>query len=278
MIRYGIIATIALLIAAAAAMTLRDGDPVISPAPSIAAYPAPTGDVQQRLALLEATIREEQQLRFEMQQKLSDLEQLNESLVQQLASVSQMRTQNFEDGFQPLREQIAERRANAAETDPTDRVQQRLVEAGFDAYEAEEITRIIEEQQMRRLNALYAAEQSGERVDIQAFQAEATQELKDRLGETDYEKYLEATRRPTSVNVRNVLESSPAQAAGLQTGDEIIRYDGERVYNVNELNRLTSSVDASGSVLVEVMRDGQTISMSLPAGPIGITSRSRDGR
>lgn len=275
MIRYGIIATVALLIAVAVTATFRTGETSSSLEPVATVNSILQGDLQQRLALLEATVRDEQQLRIEMAQKMSELEEQNQWLEQQFASVGQTSMANLETPT--FREQFAERRAVGEGVDPAERTQQRLVEAGFDDFEAAEIVRITEELQMRRLNTLFEAEQSGERVDIQALQAEATQELKDRLGEADYEKFLEATRRPTSVAVRNVLESSPAQTAGLQSGDEIVRYNGERVYNINELNRLTNSTDGSGSVLVEVVRDGQTISVSLPAGPIGITSRSRGG-
>lgn len=274
MIRYGIIATVVLLVAVAVAATFRTGEPSRLSEPVAITNSMPQGDLQKRLALLEATVRDEQQLRIEMALKMSELEEQNQWLEQQLVSGGET---TIAMGEAPsFREQFAERRATG-NIDPTERAQQRLVEAGFADYEAAEILRMTEEFQMRRLNAMFEAEQSGERIDMQAFQAEATQELKDRLGEADYEKYLEATGRSTSVAVRNVLESSPAQSAGLQSGDEIVRYAGERVYNVTELNRLTSSASDSGSVLVEVIRDGQTISISLPAGPIGITSRGRGG-
>ena len=255
--------------------TFRNNE-IVDSAPSDVSSSIPQGDVQQRLTSLESMVLEEQQRRIALEQRVSELVEQNNWLSAQLVSggsdqegVVGSDTEARESG---LREQFSERR----EIDQGERTQQRLVAAGFDEFEAAEIVRITEELQMRRLNALFQAEQSGERVNVQAFQAEATQQLKDRLGEADYEKYLEATRRPTSVAVRNVLESSPAQLAGLQSGDEIVRYDGERVYNVAELNRLTSTND-SESILVEVIRNGQPITVSLPAGPIGITSRSRGG-
>jgi len=276
MIRYGIIATIALLVAATVGATFR-GNEIADSTPSNAIRSIPQGDMQQRLAALESVILEEQQRRIAMEQQVSELAEQNRWLSDQLVSggsdqegVADLSIEAHEIG---LREQFAERREVI---DEGERTQQRLVASGFDEFEAAEIVRTLEELQMRRLNALFQAEQSGERVNVQALQAEATQQLKDRLGEADYEKYLEATRRPTSVAVRNVLESSPAQLAGLQSGDEIVRYDGERVYNVAELNRLTST-NESDSVLVEVIRNGQPITISLPAGPIGITSRSRGG-
>lgn len=276
MIRYGIIATIALLVAATVMATFRSNDTATSVSSDVVSS-IPQGDIQQRLAALESMVLEEQQRRVAIEEQLSEMEEQNRWLSDQLASGSS----NFEERVgsddntpvQNFREQLTERRSDA---DQGERTEQRLISAGFDEFEAAEIVRITEELQMRRLNAVFQAEQTGERVNVQAFQAEATQELKDRLGEADYEKYLEAMRRPTSVDVRNVLESSPAQLAGLQSGDEIVRYGGERVYNVAELNRLTST-NESDTVLVEVIRDGQPITVSLPAGPIGITSRSRGG-
>ena len=62
-----------------------------------------------------------------------------------------------------------------------------------------------------------------------------------------------------------------AQAAGLQTGDEVIAYAGERVFNISDLNQLILEGAPGQTVVVDVLRDGQQIQVYVPRGPIGIT-------
>ena len=95
------------------------------------------------------------------------------------------------------------------------------------------------------------------------------------MGDADYERYLEASDRPTRVSVSSVIESSPAQSAGLWPGDEILRYDGERVFSMTDLTRQTMEGEAGESVVIDVMRDGTLMQVVLPRGPVGITGGRR---
>jgi len=72
------------------------------------------------------------------------------------------------------------------------------------------------------------------------------------------------------VPVRGVMASSPAAIAGLQSGDQIVRYDGERVYSNRDLMTRTLGGEGTGNVVVEVLRDGAVMQVTLPRGPIGI--------
>jgi S1-C subfamily serine protease len=94
--------------------------------------------------------------------------------------------------------------------------------------------------------------------------------LRAELGDTDYERYLQADGRPTAVPVRDVLASSPAERSGLQPGDEIVAYAGQRVFGMSELNSLTLEGTPGESVIVDVRRAGQNVQLVLPRGPIGI--------
>ncbi|MDH3339232.1 MAG: PDZ domain-containing protein, partial [Gammaproteobacteria bacterium] len=83
----------------------------------------------------------------------------------------------------------------------------------------------------------------------------------------------------TSVMVGSVIESSPGQRAGLQAGDLIIRYDGTRVFSTWELNQQTMQGEPGQSVVVDIVRDGMTMQVVLPRGPIGVsTGRLRGDR
>ncbi|HWM27988.1 MAG TPA: PDZ domain-containing protein [Woeseiaceae bacterium] len=151
----------------------------------------------------------------------------------------------------------------------------RLLEAGFAAGQAEWIAQRESELQMETLRARYEAERTGELMDFYRSRTAASDALRAEVGDADYERYLEATARSTSVSVSSVLESSPAQRAGLKPGDQIVRYDGERIFSMSELTRATMQGQPGEQVPVDVLRDGVTMQMVLPRGPIGISGGRR---
>ena len=130
---------------------------------------------------------------------------------------------------------------------------------------------------MQALQAQYDAQRQGKPFDPgQAFNSDGT--LRAELGDNDYERYLAAMGRPTSVGVQTVLASSPGERAGLKPGDEVVAYDGKRVFDLRDLNALTFEGTAGESVTVSVRRDGQTMHLTLPRGPLGIVGGGFRGR
>ena len=99
--------------------------------------------------------------------------------------------------------------------------------------------------------------------------------MRTELGDADYERYLVANGRSTNVSVSSVIESSPAQTAGLQAGDEIVRYAGERVFSMTDLTRETMNGTAGENVLVDIMRNGNPMQIVMPRGPVGISGGRR---
>jgi len=154
---------------------------------------------------------------------------------------------------------------------------ERLIAAGFPPDRADWIERRVEELRMAALQAQYEATREGRPFEPGAALA-GTRTLRSEIGDAEYERYLQALGRPTSVAVRDVLASSPAERAGLQQGDEVISYGGERVFDFRDLNALTLEGNAGESVLLEVRRNGQTIQLVVPRGPVGITSGGFRGR
>jgi len=170
-------------------------------------------------------------------------------------------------------EQIRAFRERAvARTQPEFR-KQILLDNGFADDEATWILQIEAEVQLESLNQQYQAR----RAQLELEQANGTraksnfEQLKEKLGDDYYERYLEANGFPTSVGVNSVLDGSPGANAGLQAGDKILSYDGNRVFNIRELNGLTISGEENQSVLLEVERNGNPVQITLPRGPIGIT-------
>jgi membrane-associated protease RseP (regulator of RpoE activity) len=152
----------------------------------------------------------------------------------------------------------------------------RLVGAGFAPDRAAWIESRTSELTMQRIQAQYQRRR-GETVDP-ALLDNAASALRLELGDAEYERYLAALGAPTKVGVFNVIPSSPAEVAGLRAGDEIVTYAGTRVFDMRELNNLTVEGVTGQPVVLEVERDGQTLQLVMPRGPIGIGGGPFNGR
>ena len=74
------------------------------------------------------------------------------------------------------------------------------------------------------------------------------------------------------VSVSKVLENSPADKAGIRTGDVIVGFNGESVTSTRKLTRLISEVAPDHTVNLTVVRGGSEISL-----PVTIGKRERPG-
>jgi S1-C subfamily serine protease len=99
--------------------------------------------------------------------------------------------------------------------------------------------------------------------------------LRSEMGDAEYERYLGAMGRPTEVQVFDVYASSSAERAGLQPGDQIVSYAGTRVFDMRELETLSREGSPGESVTVEVKRAGQTVTVQMPRGPLGVQGGGR---
>jgi hypothetical protein len=169
------------------------------------------------------------------------------------------------------------RRALPTQDELARRRVERFVEAGFPPDRAEWLERRTSELRMQALEEEYRAARSGEARDPRTASS-VDQLLRAELGDDDYGRYLAALGRPARVGIRGVLPSSPAEQAGLQPGDELVAYAGRRVFDMNDLNRLTFEGNPGDIVAIDVIRDGQSMQIFVPRGPIGITGGGRLGR
>ncbi len=156
--------------------------------------------------------------------------------------------------------------------------EQTLIDSGMASSRASELKANFEQLEMERL---YLRDQSIRESWDRAQYREAMQaltgkeeDLKNRLSETEYDAYLYASGQTNRVAVTNVLASSQAGTAGIQSGDYVIRYDNQRVYNGFGLQQATSSGNIGDNVALEVERDGETLHFYLPRGPLGIRMNS----
>ncbi len=146
----------------------------------------------------------------------------------------------------------------------------RLVEAGFPADQAEWIVQREAELQMEGLQARYDAMRRNEEQGFVGRGFSQNSELRAELGDADYERYLTANGRSTSVGIGSVIPNSPAQDAGLQPGDQIVRYDGERVFSMMDMAGRIMRTEAEGNVIVDIERGGVPMQLVIPRGPLGV--------
>jgi len=145
-----------------------------------------------------------------------------------------------------------------------------LVAAGFSTDRAAWIVQREDELRLEALQLRYEAQRSGAPQALIDANYVAEGRLRAYFDEREYEQYLEAYGRPTTVSVGAVIQSSPGQLAGLQAGDEIVRYDGQRVFSYLDVNGQQLQGDPGESVVIDILRDGAPMQIVLPRGPIGI--------
>jgi len=146
-----------------------------------------------------------------------------------------------------------------------------LVSAGFAQEEAARILQLEQELALEQLNEQYQLRR--ERLKDEGNSLASTNLIRAELGDENYERYLEANGLPTSARVNTVIGGSPAQNAGLRAGDKILSYAGTRVFNFRDVTFLTAKGAVGENVLIEVERSGERVQLTIPRGPIGVTSR-----
>ncbi|MBW2273559.1 MAG: PDZ domain-containing protein [Deltaproteobacteria bacterium] len=147
-----------------------------------------------------------------------------------------------------------------------------LAQAGF---AASEIEHLRERWEQFELDKLYLADKAErEKAEGKRRQpgelAELRSNFRDEVGESGYDAYLYATGKHNRVVIREVLQNSPAMHSGLEQGDVVLRYEGERIYRPRELQRASRKGVEGEVVRLEVLRHGSRISVTLARGPLGV--------
>lgn len=230
--------------------------------------------VAERIAALELAVSQERMARQLLQEEVLFLtDELHDLAAANEPQSENTREEQPERGSEATRE---ERRQMYARRNSPEGRTERLIDAGIEPGLASWIVQREEELQMESLRARYEAGQSGSTADFYRDRSSTTSALREELGDTDYERYLTANGRPTNVGIGSVIGSSPAQMAGLRPGDDIVSYDGQRVFTMTDINMASLDGIAGENVVVDILRDGIPMQVVLPRGPLGITgSRNR---
>ncbi|MGI9201882.1 MAG: PDZ domain-containing protein [Woeseiaceae bacterium] len=233
-----------------------------------------TADINDRLLALESAVSEERQARQLLEEELlvlySELDRLQSD-----SSVEDSRREMDRQAQATAQAVDVSRQRGSGSKDDEGERRNAMIAAGLSPERADHIIKRESEMRFEMMQAYYEARNSGESFDRFSMSPDAL--LRADIGDADYEKYLQANGRSTTVGVAGVMAASPAERAGLQPGDEIVGYDGERVFSTSDLMQRTMA-SGDGDVVVDVLRDGTTMQVVLPRGPIGVETGRFRGR
>jgi len=251
-----------------------DVEPNSSGVPDGAVYFDTSAATDERIRALEVAVGQErnarQLLEEELRVILDELDRIN--AVSEQAEQQRVANSRSESDAQDFLDTVQQRREERFS--PQGRTQA-LIDAGFAPDRTALILQREAELQMEAMQARFEARRTGVPINRDDVSANPGAKLRSELGDAEYAMYLQANNRPISVGVGSVLESSPAQSAGLQVGDRIISYDGQRVFNVFDLNAQTIQGAPGQNVVINIERDGVPMQIVLPRGPLGITGGRR---
>ncbi len=227
-------------------------------------------------------LNEVQELRERVQMLEAQLHGLEEASVSSERAATEAETVSRMAPAQPM--QASEPNARATATSAREnrvnraarrqeQIEGQLLEAGWTQAEIDEVNRLRDQAALDMLAAGHLRQREMmEKYPEMAGWRSFRDPLRQSMSEQKYESYLEATGRPTSARIGNLLPGSPGAAAGLQDGDRIVRYGDQRVFGGGDLEYATLQGNYGEPVTIEVDRDGSTFIVTVPRGPIGISS------
>jgi len=151
-----------------------------------------------------------------------------------------------------------------------------LIAAGINPSVAADIKQRSDQWELARLDLIDTAVREGWRRSDQ-FE-ERIDELRDErvnlrseLGDDQYDRYLFESGGFNRVRIDSIIDGSAANLAGMQTGDFILSYAGQRVFQLQQLQRATRDGIRGENIQIQLRRAGQFLTVDLPRGPLGVT-------
>ena len=150
-----------------------------------------------------------------------------------------------------------------------------LIESGINADIADDILRRLSQQDFRRLELQNLIQRSSSTTRRQ-YSMELSElnknkiSLRSEMGDEAYDKYLYVSGRNNRVKVRSVMAGSPAESSGFHADDVILSYDDQKILNWSDIRAATIKGEIGSYTNVEIMRDGEQMSLMVPRGTLGV--------
>lgn len=150
-----------------------------------------------------------------------------------------------------------------------------LIGAGFDAAEVEALNERYEQIELDRLFVRDEATRQGWLGQPRYHRRmreldERYNALRFEFGEDRYDWLLYASGNDNRVRVDRVMQDSAAADVGVELGDILLRYDDERIFDVQILQQATGEGRVGAAVSLDVERQGEQIRLYPPRGPLGV--------
>ena len=243
---------------------------------------SPAEDLATKVAQLERRLEQERKARQELVEAIQSATLFNTGTEEQFGdtSVERQEPEQIEEELEIARARAELESSRFNMEDPQQYRRQILVAGGFTP---DEVEWVLENESQVQLEQLYSQHElqrqalTENTVESQAWLQRQfrSNRLREKLGDENYERYLKANGSPASANILSVIKDSPAARAGIQPGDEITSYAGRRVFNMLDVSRLSLEGEQGESVLIEVQRDGSPVQITVPRGPLGVSSNNR---
>ncbi len=93
--------------------------------------------------------------------------------------------------------------------------------------------------------------------------------LREELGDESYDDYLYTSKQNNRIKIASVMLGSAAEQSGIQKGDVVLSYDNKRMFTWQELKDATTEGQLGEFVTINIYRNGEIYSFSVPRGPLG---------
>jgi C-terminal processing protease CtpA/Prc len=159
--------------------------------------------------------------------------------------------------------------------DSTSAMERALVAAGLDPASAANIKRRGDALDLTEMNLRDQAtreqwlDSPRFAEEMAALEAQRTS-VRDEIGDDAYDRYLLAVGQANRVQIHDVMSQSPAEQAGLQAGDLIMRYGDTRIFALDELVGQTRGGTLGETVPLQIIRNGKSLEVDVPRGPLGL--------
>ena len=228
--------------------------------------------VESLIQILDEEIAERHLLAEQLEEVRLEMTDLKQNLRARVEAAFAAKA-NSDESATPRITTLQQRRALAAQS-----IEDRLATAGFTPLQIQTLRLRQAEAQMQQIEMDDRARRDGWYNTPRYYQeisdlTSAEDAVRRDLGDHAYERYLFASGRPNRISVGAVIETSPAEAAGLLPGDIIMSYAGERIFSTQQLTSLRSTGDRGAPVTLEIIRSGEPMQITMPRGPMGVQTR-----